>query len=80
MLPAEDRKRLRAELVLEWVTPFVEIVRYARAHDIDLIAMSTHGRSAVKHLLLGSVAKNVVRSSLCPVLTVRHPEHECVLP
>jgi nucleotide-binding universal stress UspA family protein len=80
MLPVEDRKRLRAELALEWGTPFVEIVRYARAHEIDLIAMGTHGRSGVKHLLLGSVAENVVRSSPCPVLTVRHPEHEFVLP
>jgi nucleotide-binding universal stress UspA family protein len=80
MLSAEDRKRLRAELALEWGAPFVEIVRYARAHDIDLIAMGTHGRSGVKHLLLGSVAENVVRCSPCPVLTVRHPEHEFVLP
>jgi nucleotide-binding universal stress UspA family protein len=80
LLPPDDQKRLRAELALGWGTPFVEIVRYARAHEIDLIAMGTHGRSGVKHLLMGSVAENVVRSAPCPVLTVRHPEHEFVLP
>jgi nucleotide-binding universal stress UspA family protein len=80
LLPPDDRQRLHAELALEWGTPFVEIVRYARAHEIDLIVMGTHGRGGVKHLLLGSVAENVVRSAPCPVLTVRHPEHEFVLP
>jgi len=40
--------------------------------NADLIVMATHGhsRSAVKHLLLGSVAERVVRSSVCPVLVV----------
>jgi nucleotide-binding universal stress UspA family protein len=80
LLPIDDGYRLRAELALEWGAPFVEIIRYARAHEIDLITMGTHGRTGVKHVLLGSVAENVVRSSPCPVLTVRHPEHEFVLP
>jgi nucleotide-binding universal stress UspA family protein len=51
--------------------PFVEIIRYAKEQDIDLIVMGTHGRSGISHLLVGSVAENVVRKSLCPVLTVR---------
>jgi nucleotide-binding universal stress UspA family protein len=80
LLPTADLERLHGELALEWGTPFVEIVRYARAHEIDLIAMGTHGRGGVKQLLMGSVAENVVRSSPCPVLTVRHPGHEFVLP
>jgi nucleotide-binding universal stress UspA family protein len=80
LLPEADRKRLNAQLALEWGAPFVEIVRYARTHEIDLIALGTHGRSGIKHLLVGSVAENVVRSAPCPVLTVRHPEHEFVLP
>jgi nucleotide-binding universal stress UspA family protein len=80
VVPPDDQKRLRAELALGWGTPFVEIVRYARAHEIDLIAMGTHGRSGVKHLVMGSVAEHVVRSAPCPVLTVRHPEHEFVMP
>jgi nucleotide-binding universal stress UspA family protein len=55
--------------------PFLEIIRYAKAHDIDLIVMGTHGRGAIEHMLLGSVAEKVVRKAPCPVLTVRHPEH-----
>ena len=61
-------------------TAFVEIIRYARDHQIDLIVMGTHGRSGLAHVLLGSVAERVVRKAPCPVLTVRPPEHEFVMP
>lgn len=60
--------------------PFVEIVRYAKEKDIDLIVMGTHGRGAISHMLLGSVAEKVVRKAPCPVLTVRDNEHEFVMP
>lgn len=59
---------------------FLAILEYAREAGIDLIVMGTHGRGAVAHLLIGSVAENVVRKAPCPVLTVRHPEHEFVTP
>src|SRR5688572_13891012 len=51
--------------------PADEITRYARAHDIDLIVMGTHGRGRVAHVLLGSVAEKVARTAPCPVLTMR---------
>lgn len=60
--------------------PFHEITRYAKTQQIDLIVMGTHGRSGLKHFLMGSVAERVVRSGPCPVLTVRHPEHEFIVP
>jgi nucleotide-binding universal stress UspA family protein len=60
--------------------PFLEIIRYARDKVIDLIVLGTHGRSGLSHVLLGSVAEKVVRKSPCPVLTIRHPEHEFVMP
>jgi len=60
--------------------PFLEIVRYAKENDIDLIVLGTHGRGALVHLLLGSVAEKVVRKAPCPVLTVRHPGQEFVHP
>ena len=56
------------------------IVDYARQASVDLIVMGTHGRGAVAHLLMGSVAERVVRTAPCPVLTVRHPEREFVIP
>jgi nucleotide-binding universal stress UspA family protein len=46
------------------------LLDYAETHDIDLIAMSTHGRRGVRRLLLGSVAEEVVQRSTCPVLTI----------
>ena len=51
--------------------PFMEIMRYAREQQIDLIVMGTHGRTGLPHAIIGSVAERVVRSSHCPVLTVR---------
>jgi nucleotide-binding universal stress UspA family protein len=60
--------------------PFVEIIRYAREQAIDMIVIATHGRSGLKHVLMGSVAERVVRKAPCPVLTVRSGEHEFILP
>ena len=59
--------------------PSGEIGRYAADANIDLIVMGTHGRGAMAQLLVGSVAEKVVRTAPCPVLTVRHPEHEFVV-
>ena len=61
-------------------TPFYEILQFAKEAGIDLIIMGTHGRSALMHVLLGSVTERVVRKSPCPVLTIRDPEHEFVHP
>jgi nucleotide-binding universal stress UspA family protein len=44
-----------------------------QAGGFDLIVMGTHGRTGLKHALMGSVAEKVVRTSPCPVLTVRSP-------
>jgi nucleotide-binding universal stress UspA family protein len=61
-------------------SPAVTIVNFAKEHTIDLIVMGTHGRGAISHLIMGNVAERVVRLAPCPVLTVRHPEHEFVRP
>jgi nucleotide-binding universal stress UspA family protein len=50
------------------------IVEAARELDVDLVAMGTHGRTGLRHLLLGSNAERVIEHAPCPVLTVRHPE------
>ena len=60
--------------------PFAEIVRYARETSIDLIVLATHGRGGLTHVLLGSTAEKVVRKAPCPVLTIRDPKHEFVMP
>lgn len=75
-----ERAKLRAQLITKKGSPFVEVVRYAKENDVDLIVMGTHGHGAIAHMLMGSVAEKVVRKAPCPVLTVRHPEHEFVMP
>lgn len=50
--------------------PAQKIVEYARREGVDLIVMGTHGRKGLEHVICGSVAENVVRSSPVPVLTV----------
>ena len=80
LLTDEERKKFRAETALLAGNPFLEIIRYARAHAVDLIVMGTHGRGPIAHMLLGSVAEKVVRKSPCPVLTVRDSQHEFVMP
>lgn len=80
LLTDAERKAFRAETALLAGNPFLEIIRYAKTHDIDLIVMGTHGRGPIAHMLLGSVAEKVVRKSPCPVLTVREAQHEFVMP
>ncbi len=58
------------------VSPADEILNYARNNQHDLIVMGTHGRSAITHFLVGSVAEKVVRHSSCPVVTVSHQEKD----
>ncbi|MCE9530316.1 MAG: universal stress protein [Planctomycetes bacterium] len=61
-------------------SPKTEIIRYAIKHDIDLIVLSTHGRTGLSHMIMGSVAENVVRTAPCPVLTIRPEGHPFKMP
>jgi nucleotide-binding universal stress UspA family protein len=56
------------------------LVDYATQNAIDLIVMGTHGRGAMKQLLMGSVAERVVRTAPCPVLTVHAKERDFIAP
>lgn len=51
--------------------PYVEITHAAKQRKADLIVIGTHGRTGLAHLLLGSVAERVVRTSEVPVLSIR---------
>lgn len=46
------------------------IVETAKKRKADLIILSTHGRTGLSHVVMGSVAERVVRTAPCPVLTV----------
>ena len=54
-----------------------ELVDYANKNDVDLIVISTHGRSGISQWVWGSVADRILRASCVPVLMVRAPG--CVL-
>jgi universal stress protein A len=51
--------------------PYRKIVEVAETEKADLIVMTTHGRTGLSHLVMGSVAEKIVRTSPCPVLTIR---------
>jgi nucleotide-binding universal stress UspA family protein len=53
-----------------------EIVRVARERQIDLIIISSHGRTGWGRLLFGSTAESVVRHAHCPVLVVKPKGNE----
>ena len=64
---------------VELGTPDVNIVEQAKKEAADLIVISTHGRTGLAHMLLGSVTEKVVRTAPCPVLSIR-PVKEPRLP
>ena len=66
-----EHPELRVHTVLAEGLVFDEILRVARRLRCDLIVLATHGRTGLKHVLMGSVAENVIRRAPCPVLIVR---------
>lgn len=67
---------IEAQRVIRLGNPYDEIVHAAESMNLDLIILSTHGRTGLKHAFLGSVAEKVVQHATCPVLVVREREHE----
>jgi nucleotide-binding universal stress UspA family protein len=67
-----------AETCIRAGQPYYEITAAARELEVDLIVITTHGRTGLKHALLGSTAERVVRHAPCPVLTVRERQHDFV--
>ncbi len=65
---SNDHISIESEIV-EGV-PYIEIVQTAKKINADLIIMGTHGRTGLSHMLMGSVAERVVRSSTIPVMSV----------
>lgn len=79
-LQADAEKRMQAwaatqsvslETMVLWGNPAIDICRIAEEQKVDLIVTSTHGRTGLAHLFMGSVAERVVRHAPCSVLVVR---------
>lgn len=67
-----EARGLKADCaVVEGTLPAEAIVNYARQHEVDLIAMSTHGYTGFAHAIFGSVAEQVLKNAGKPVLLFR---------
>jgi universal stress protein A len=71
MVRASVPAEVPSQAVVRTGHPAMEIVRAAAEMRADLIFISTHGHTGIKHVVFGSTAENVVRHSPCPVLTMR---------
>ncbi|TAK08799.1 universal stress protein [bacterium] len=83
----QERKKLLSEFLRENFTdmiakveikqevevgvPYQRIVEKAAEEGVDLVVMSTHGRTGLIHMLIGSVTEKVVQRATCPVLSIR---------
>jgi universal stress protein A len=59
--------------------PWPAICQYAKQAEIDLIVLTTHGRTGLRHVLIGSTAERIVQHAPCPVLVVKNPEKDFVV-
>jgi nucleotide-binding universal stress UspA family protein len=71
LIAAKNLTRLNPSSEVRVGTAGEEILAAAKDWNADLVVIGTHGRTGLTHLLLGSVAEEVVRHAPCPVLTVR---------
>jgi nucleotide-binding universal stress UspA family protein len=74
----EVRGQVSTDTLIRTGSPAFEIIDLAKGLPADLIVISTHGHTGLKHVVLGSVAEHVVRRAPCPVLVVREHEHDFV--
>lgn len=64
------------DVVVQVGIAFEVITNAARDCKIDLIALTTRGKTGLKHMFMGNTAERVARHAPCPVLVVRKREHE----
>lgn len=66
----KDDKELKITLKTEEGSPADVVLKTIKEEEIDLVVVGTSGKHGLDRFLLGSVAENVVRSAICPVLVV----------
>lgn len=70
-IPEDIREYIRVETLITMGIPVNEIIKVAKRKKVDIIVMGTHGRNGIAHMVIGSVAEEVIRISPCPVLCIR---------
>ncbi|MFQ5956607.1 MAG: universal stress protein [Candidatus Brocadiales bacterium] len=73
-VPKEISGDIDVETIVTVGVPAQEIVNVANDKGVDIIVIGTHGRTGIAHVVMGSVAENVVRKAVCPVLTVHQAQ------
>jgi nucleotide-binding universal stress UspA family protein len=68
---AEFFGKVKIDEIVEVGVPYKEIVHKAEEEKADLIVMSTHGRTGLEQVMVGSVTAKVVARATCPVLSIR---------
>jgi nucleotide-binding universal stress UspA family protein len=64
-------KKPAISISLSMGVPFEEIVKFSAERDVDLIVMSTHGRTGLGRILLGSTTERVISHAACPVIVLK---------
>jgi nucleotide-binding universal stress UspA family protein len=67
-----EKKGVETSRLLEAGDPVEQILKATKAHDIDLLAMTTHGRGGLSRAILGSVTEEVLRQASVPLLVTRN--------
>ncbi len=78
VMQCEELHGLDIEEVIAHGDAAAEIVRVASERNVDLIVISSHGRTGLGRMIFGSTAEAVVRHAGCPVLVVKPPPEEGV--
>jgi nucleotide-binding universal stress UspA family protein len=63
--------QVKATPYVSYGDPAKEIVRISGDENVDLVVIATHGLTGWQHIVFGSVAERIVRTSKCPVITIR---------
>ena len=71
VVPADPNVSCKHEMIQG--DPATEILRIAKENKVEMIVMSSHGRTGLERILMGSVAEKVVRRAPCPVLIFKQP-------
>ena len=78
MLEEVRQKRLagyaKCDLIVDVGDPYETLMNIVTQRKVDLIVTSTHGRSALGQLVIGSVAEKLIRHARCPIFVMRRPE------
>lgn len=78
LLEAHPHDKIEIETIIRSGSPADSILEFAEQHEIDLVAMGTHGRRGLDRLMVGSTTERVLRKARCAVLAIHEPARQFV--